>query len=149
MFADPANTSFKVSGTFVSPTEERHPARRKPLLERMLSLTIIGYTSYFLIVAATLTSLMSFVMHQHLVAKATRVYMYTGVALRLVDLLMAASIPIRYMIFPPSQPEREELLEKDMYGVYRSRKKEWTRRVGGFDMKLPLQIAIIVLFDWL
>jgi hypothetical protein len=149
LFSDPGETSFKVSGTFVSPTDERYSARRKPLLHRMLNVTMISYAAFFLLATATLISFTTFVAHQHLVADTARSYMHTGAALRLLDVILAALVPLRYMVFPPSLPDRRELLVKDAHGVYRSRKKHWTKRDGGSRTKLLLQIAIIALFDWL
>lgn len=149
LFSDPGETSFKVSGTFVSPTDERYPARRKPLLDRMLNLTMICYAAFFVLTITVLFSFATFVAHQHLVLNVARSYMHTGAALRLLDIVLAALVPLRYMVFPPSLPDRRELLVKDEHGVYRSRKKHWTKRDGGSRVKLLLQITIIGLFDWL
>lgn len=76
-------------------------------------------------------------------------HMYTGAALRLLDSILATLVPLQYMIWPPSLPERRELLMKDENGVYRSQKKEWRKRDGGSQLKFWLQIAIIGLCDWL
>jgi hypothetical protein len=75
--------------------------------------------------------------------------MHTGATLTLMELVLAAAVPVRYMMFPPSLPERQALLEKDADNVNRSRKKGWTRRDGGSTVKLLLQVAVIVVFDWL
>lgn len=138
-----------MSGTFVSPTDERYPARRKPLFKRILNPTMVCYACYFLVASVTLTSFFLFVVRQHSIVDGTRVHMYTGAALRLLDSVFAAFVPLQYMIWPPSLPDRRELLEKDEYGVYRSKKKEWRKRDGGSQLKLWLQLAIIGLFDWL
>jgi hypothetical protein len=127
LFTDPGDTSFKVSGTFVSPTDERYPARRKPLSKRLLNPTMI----------------------RHLIVGAERAHMHTGAALILIELVLAAAVPVRYMMFPPSLPDRQVLLEKDVHGVNRTRKKGWTKRDGGSNVKLLLQVAVIVVFDWL
>lgn len=149
VFSDPGDTSFKVSGTFVSPADERYAARRKPFLKRMLNTTMLGYTMYSLATAALLASLFTSVACQHLIVGAERVHMHTGAALRLLDLVLASVVPVRYMMFPPSLPDRQALLEKDAHGVNRSRKKGWARRDGGSKIGLMLQLAIIVVFDWL
>ena len=75
--------------------------------------------------------------------------MHTGATLILIELVLAAIVPIRYMTFPSSLPDRQELLEKDTDNVNRSRKKGWAKRDGGSSVKLLLQLAIIVAFDWL
>lgn len=145
---DPAETGFKVSGTFVSPVDERSPSKRKPLFERLSSVTMVLYALYVLFVAAVLALLAATVSYNRFVGGSGR-FMYTGAALRLVDLLLSASVPLRYMASPPDAPDRRELLEKDDSGVFRSRKTSWMRRDGGSVVKLPLQVAIIPLFDWL
>jgi hypothetical protein len=149
LFSDPGGTSFKVSGTFASPTEERYPARRKPLLDRMLNPIVICYAIVFLLASLMLGSFATFIVYRHLVDNAARTYMHTGAALRLLDIVLATLVPLRYMVFPPSLPDRRELLVKGTDGVYRSRRKHWNKRDGGSNVKLLLQIAIIGLFDWL
>lgn len=149
LFSDPGDTSFKVSGTFVSPTEERYASRRKPLLKRMLNLTMGCYAAYFVVTAALLAVLFTSVAYQHSIVGGKRVHMHTGAALRLIDLALASIVPVRYMIFPPSLPDRQALLEKDAHGVSRSQKKAWTRRDGGSKISLMLQLAVILVFDWL
>lgn len=110
---------------------------------------MVCYAAYFLLTGAALVSFAMFVARQHVMIRSARMYMHTGAALRLLDIILAALVPLRYMVFPPSLPDRQDLLVKDSHGVYRSQKKEWTRRDGGSNTKLLLQIAIIVLFDWL
>lgn len=149
LFSDPGNTSFKVSGTFASPTEERYPNRRKPLLDRMSSPIMIGYAAVFLLASWTMLSFATSVAHQHLVVDGARGYMHTGAALRMLDVIFGVLVPLRYMISPPSLPNRRELLVEDEHGVLRSRKKAWTKRDGASKSKLLLQVAIIALFDWL
>lgn len=146
--SDPGNTGFKVSGTFASPADERSAIHRKPLVQRMSSLTMLLYTTYWLAAMVALSSLMLFAAYQRMTLK-TRQYLYTGAALRLVDVVLAASVPVRYMMFPPTVPERRELLKEDESGVFRAKKSGWTKRDGGSQIKLPLQIAIMLLFDWL
>jgi hypothetical protein len=148
LFTDPGDTSFKVSGTFVSPTDERYPARRKPLSKRLLNFTMICYMAYSLVVAALMGSLFKSVASQHLVVEAKRRHMHTGATLMLIELVLAAIVPVRYMVFPPSLPDRQALLEKDADNVNRSRKKGWMKRDGGSGVKLLLQAAVIVVFDW-
>lgn len=105
--------------------------------------------SYFLVTTAILASLFMSVASRNLVVGAKRVHMHTGAALKLVELVLATIVPVRYMVFPPSLPDRQTLLEKDADNVSRSRKKGWTKRDGGFSIKLMLQLAVIVVFDWL
>lgn len=114
----------------------------------MSSTSMILYTVYFTVASTVLASFLLFAAHQR-IKLGDRTYLYTGAALRLVEIVLAASVPVRYMLFPPTVPERRELLEKDEMGVFRSRKSGWTIRSGGSKIKLPLQIAIVVLFDWL
>lgn len=91
---------------------------------------------------------MGAVFYSHARGGARR-FMHTGAAIRLLEIVLGAYVPLRYMATPPDVPERRELLEKDPSGVFRSRQKGWVRRDGGSTVKLPLQIVIILLFDWL
>ena len=84
-----------------------------------------------------------------MIVGAKRVHVHTGAALILIELVLAAAVPVRYMMFPPSLPNRQALLERDAHGVNRSLKKGWTKRNGGSNVKLLLQVAVIVVFDWL
>jgi hypothetical protein len=110
---------------------------------------MLCYAAYSLATAALLATFFTSVAYQHSTLGAERVHMHTGAALRLVDLVLGSIVPVRYMMFPPSVPERQALLEKDTYGVNRSRKKGWTRRDGGSKISLMLHLAVIVVFDWL
>lgn len=114
----------------------------------MSNLTMILYTFYFSAATAVLSSLLLYVAHQRMTLETSK-YMYTGAALRLLDIVLAAYVPVRYMMFPPTVPERRELLKKDGTGILRAQKSGWTKRDGGSGIKLPLQIAIVLLFDWI
>ena len=105
--------------------------------------------AYCFATAALLASSFTSVASRHLTGGARRAHMHTGATLTLMELVLAAAVPVRYMMFPPSLPERQALLEKDADNVNRSRKKGWTRRDGGSTVKLLLQVAVIVVFDWL
>lgn len=109
---------------------------------------MILYALYMVFVVASLGFCIGAVSYSR-VAGGARRFMYTGAALRLLDIVLGAYVPLRYMATPPDVPGRRELLEKDDGGVFRSRQKGWVRRDGGSAVKLPLQIAIILLFDWL
>ena len=45
-----------------------------------------------------------------------------GPQLCLLHCIYSVSIPVFYMLFPPTVPEREELVEKDWMGVSRPKK---------------------------
>jgi hypothetical protein len=110
---------------------------------------MICYMAYCSATAALLASSFTSVASRHLVGGAKRVHMHTGATLILMELVLAAAVPVRYMMFPPSLSDRQALLEKDADNVNRSRKKGWTKRDGGSNVKLLLQVAVIVVFDWL
>ena len=110
---------------------------------------MVCYMDYYVIRAAFLASILTFVASQHLTVGAKRVHVHTGATLMLIELVLAAIVPVRYMMFPPSLPDRQALLEKDADNVNRSRKKGWAKRDGGSSVKLLLQLAVIVVFDWL
>lgn len=49
---------------------------------------------------------------------------FPGPLIKLLECIMAALIPIRYMIFPPTMPHREDMLETDADGVRRPKRRE-------------------------
>lgn len=67
----------------------------------------------------------------------------------MLDVILAAMVPVKNHDPPPSDPERRDLLEKDAGGVFRSRKKSWTKRSVGINAKSPLQVTIVVLLELL
>lgn len=108
------------------------------------------YSAYLAIAAlAFLTGLRHLATSNAAMTTERRWYKQTGAALRMLDVIMAAIVPVKYMMFPPSDPERRDLLERDANGVFRSRKKSWMKRSGGVNVKLPLQVAIVVLLELL
>ena len=47
-----------------------------------------------------------------------------GPVLKLVSSILKMAVPVRYMLFPPTMPERHKMLYEDEKGVRRI-KKEW------------------------
>jgi hypothetical protein len=115
----------------------------------MLNYAIIMYAAYSTFAASALAWIINNVAQRHTGADPTTSYMYTAAAVKLIDIIWGTVVPVRYMIHPPTVPKREQLLEKDKAGVCHSRCKQWNKREGAFSMKLPLQLFVIILFDWL
>lgn len=113
----------------------------------MMSVTMLLYALYLSFAAVTLALLLGTVSYSRIASEKKKI-VRTGAVLRLVDMVLGASVPLRYMAFPPDVPDRRKLLDKDKSGVFRARKEGWLRREGGSGIKLLLQIAIILVFDW-
>jgi hypothetical protein len=63
---------------------------------------------------------------------------------KLVDSIGKVSIPVSYMLFPPTVPERKDLLSVDENGVRRPAKK---RRAYAKGVVTPLVVdAVVLLF---
>lgn len=55
---------------------------------------------------------------------------FPGVAIKLVDCILKMAVPLRYMIWPPTVPDWENLVAEDEDGVKRPR-KDWDAGVAG------------------
>lgn len=74
--------------------------------------------------------------------------MCTGVVVRLLECIFKASVPLRYMAFPPTVPERRELMQQDSLGVFRPKckyNKIVSRRFTWLDI---LEVGTILMMDW-
>ena len=150
-FVDVEDTPFKVTGATKSPCNERSEKDRQSFMQRMADRLIVMHTSYLIIAAVTLGAYMKQALGKPVNISGTTPYLHTGLALCLVEILFAALVPVRYMAFPPSVPERSALLETDEYGTHRARNKEWVKRERGKMswVKMVLELFLIVICDWL
>jgi hypothetical protein len=136
-----AVVSFTATGTVQSAVNERDARRRKGLVARLASWNMMAYFAYTVAVLGALGSV-----GRNGVGMGGQC---TGAAVRLVECLYKVSVPLRYMAFPPSVPERRELLEKDALGVYRPRRKyrlQVSRRITWLDMA---ELATMFVLDWM
>ena len=150
-YSDVEKTTFTVTGSFSSPVDERSVVHRRPLLERVLNPIILMYSVYVLLTATAIISWIGSVSNGRFWSAnaSPDLYCYTALTLRMMDVVFSASVPVKYMISPPTTPARRELLEQDENGIYRARKKGWIRRDGGLSYKDALEVFVILTFDWL
>ena len=74
----------------------------------------------------------------------------TGALLKLIQCIYHASIPVYYMLLPPTVPERTELFVKDPDGVNRPKTKvrQELRPDNGFKWNDVLDLLVIFFSDW-
>ena len=134
-----AVVSFTATGTVLSSINERQASQRKGLVRRLLSWSMAGYFAYVVAGLATLG----------LVAGRRQSNQSTGAVVRLVESVFKVSVPLRYMVFPPTVAERRDLLEKDELGVYRPKNKyrlKVSRRITWVDVA---EVATLLALDWM
>lgn len=149
---------FSVTGTFVSPANERSAKDRKPLLTRMRDPLMVGHLLYLIVAGLALitclfinvysTSPKVKVLDANHYETVLNQYVFTGAILRLLDIFTSALIPVSYMIWPPTVPERRNLLQKDNDGVYRAKNKDFVIREAGITWKDALEVLVILTCDW-
>ena len=49
---------------------------------------------------------------------------FLGAIIKLLKCIWMATVPVRYMLYPPTAPDREELMEMDEAKVRRPKKRE-------------------------
>ena len=141
------NFHFEASGSVVSKAEERSKIRRQPLLLRLSHPTILMHISYVLL--ATLPLLVRIVRYITSTADGGMAFFpLTGPLLKLLQCIYHFGVPIHYMIFPPTVPERSELIITDANGINRPRSTKLKASKNGFSWAELLDLAIILLNDW-
>ena len=61
---------------------------------------------------------------------ARSLFPFPGAMIKLLASIWKVLVPVRYMIWPPTVPNWDELVEDDEMGVKRPR-KDWEKDVGG------------------
>ena len=74
----------------------------------------------------------------------------TGALVKLIQCIYHASVPVYYMLFPPTVPERGELLVKDANDVNRPKMRaaQEPRPDNGLKWNDVLDILVIYFCDW-
>ena len=88
------------------------------------------------------------VFHRFFCVGGENAYWQAGVVIRLVEVVFAAFVPVRYMIWPPvaSQPTKE-LAEGGLETG--AGKRYWKRRIGAFlSWQDIVEILVITSYDW-
>jgi membrane protein YdbS with pleckstrin-like domain len=129
---DVEKAQFVVSGTFKAPLDERSPHTRKPLHQRILNPLIAMHTIYWLL---TVLLLIRSVHNQVFGIDNTAAPWTTGAVVALVQVVFAAFVPVRYMIWPPT--------------VDSAHGKYWARRDAPvLAWQDVAEVFVIVALDW-
>ncbi|XRM40849.1 hypothetical protein ABZX51_004154 [Aspergillus tubingensis] len=115
--------SFEITGTVVSPINERSARHRKPFWTRVCTPMILMYVVWlsYAMVPVIWRSWFCATRAERSV-EGTLISPSPGAVVFLFSAIMKLSVPVRYMAQPPTVPERRQLLSKDTDGVYRPSK---------------------------
>ena len=143
---------YEPSGCIISPADERSRRFRKPLIKRLLTSEMLTFSAYLIYGLAPLLLCLRIerteeTTGQVSLARTTR-FPLAGPVVKLLDCVCAVSLPLRYMIFPPTVPEREELMEPDQAQVRRPKESLVQRREARSDWSW-LDILEACLICWL
>lgn len=76
-------------------------------------------------------------------------YWHTGAVVRLVEVVFAMFVPVRYMIWPPTRSQTEETPSKNSRESHSADHKYWMRREGAVLAWQDLvEIIIVIACDW-
>ena len=140
---------FESSGSIISKANERSALYRQPLPWRMLNADMVIRMLYVLITAMPiLLPTVQFLSNPS--AKNIPSFPLTGALLKLIQCIYHASVPVYYMLLPPTVPERGELLVKDADGANRPRLRiaQGLRPDNGLKWNDVLDMLVICLCDW-
>lgn len=143
-------TEFVISGTFKSPVDERSRTGRQAAWRRMTNPLVLMHTIYWLIASCAFLAWVLYIGQRTISGSRPHAYFHTGVTTRLFEIVLAASVPVRYMLFPPSAVNRREHLARDDAGAYRVITKTWIKRGHSLvSSKDLVELLIIIACDWL
>ncbi|KAF9894933.1 hypothetical protein FE257_004555 [Aspergillus nanangensis] len=114
--------SFDITGTIVSAANERSAKLRKPLLTRLRDPMVPVYIAWMLYSLILLGLRMRFYATptEHALEPMRLLSPSPGAVTFFFSAVTNLAVPIQYMIWPPTTPERRHLLNKDPDGVYRA-----------------------------
>ena len=124
-------SSFAVCGAITSPANERSRRRRKRLPYRLLGWDMLMYTIYAIYASIPiLVRLIAYNHNNNNNGAAQSFFLFPGALIKLLGCVWKVLVPVRYMMWPPTVPDRNELVEEDEMGVKRPR-KGWEKDVVG------------------
>ena len=137
--------SFQSSGSIMSPVNERS-RHRKPLPYRFLSLDLTMYFIYIIYTSGPLLC-RPFGYTSPSEPSSGSLFPFPSALVKLLECIGGALVPLHYMLFPPTVPERRELVEEDEQGVMRPKKRQVmvSNQVVWTDV---CERLIIYLCDW-
>lgn len=121
-------STFTVCGAITSHINERSARHRKRLPYRLLGLDMLMYTIYA--VYASVPIFIRLAAYHRDKGAAQPLFLFPGAMLKLLSCTWKVLVPVRYMIWPPTVPDRNELVEEDEMGVKRPR-KGWEKGSSG------------------
>ena len=110
-----------------SPANERS-RHRKRLPYRVLSPDMLLYTTYA--IYASTPIVLRLVAYTQSNDAPRPFFLFPGPMVKLLACIWKVLVPVRYMIWSPTVPDRNELVEEDEMGVKRPR-KDWEKEVVG------------------
>lgn len=108
----PDTLTFESSGSIISSVNERSRLHRTPLPWRLFTPDIALYFIYLLYASIPL------LLRLH----ATPKFPFLGALFKLLEAACRTCVPLLYMLFPPTAPDRDDLLYVDKEGVRRPKK---------------------------
>ena len=146
--------TFEVSGSILSPANERSALRRKPLPYRLLTLDMLIYFSY--IIFASIPLVLRFLAstspgRAEPSDSDILSFPFIGALLKLLDAILKAAVPLWYMLCPPTVPEREELMETDEKGLRRPKIRRALNSQGedrGWPWMDVLEVGFVCWWFW-
>ncbi|KAL8993171.1 MAG: hypothetical protein Q9169_006543 [Polycauliona sp. 2 TL-2023] len=114
------NASFAVCGTF--PASERSSRYRPSFLSRLFNINTLLWICFTLYTSAPLIS--RYATRGSRETENGAMWLLPGPLLKLVGSILKMTVPVKYMLFPPSMPPRESILAADNMDVRRV-KNSW------------------------
>ena len=114
------NLEFEATGSIVSATNERSAIHRQKLPYRMLSAHMSMYMAYFLYATYPLAMRL----YAYYTGHQPSLFPFPGAMMLLIQTTLMACLPLGYMLFPPTVPERDDLMEVDSKGLSRPKKRQ-------------------------
>jgi hypothetical protein len=112
----------------------------------MLDPLVAMHTLYWLV--ATLL-LVHHLYYRFLSVDGSAAYGHTGAVVRLVEVVFAMFVPVRYMIWPPTISQAEETTMGNNHEVQHADQRYWMRREGTMlAWQDIVEIAVIIAYDW-
>ncbi|KAL8870821.1 MAG: hypothetical protein Q9174_003221 [Haloplaca sp. 1 TL-2023] len=142
---------FEASGSVISKADERSAIRRQALPGRMLSADILMHIIYTVVACTPLVLRVIGFDWFGGTRKLDRGYNFfplTGALLKLLQCIHHFAVPVYYMLFPPTVPERYELVSPDEKGIDRPRNTKAKLSENGLMWFELVDLLIIYLNDW-
>ena len=114
----------------------------------MLNPLIFTHTIYFLLASLVIACAPLDRALSHWSGVSAMVPVPVGAMYRFFEVVCSSSVPMLYMLQPPTVPEREDLLSTDGRGIRRPKQKNWRERDVVVPWREVSELAIILLMDW-